>query len=90
MDSYVGVKVDALRYMVTKLSDKQMRLVLALASHINDIGVCWPNFRRIVELTGIDLATISFTVKQLIAANVVRILEASEKSIKQQGKTISL
>ena len=53
-------------------------VLLALADHADDAGVCWPGVRRVAHKTGIHYGTVQRIVVRLRGAGLLEVLESGK------------
>ncbi|AFQ45250.1 helix-turn-helix domain-containing protein [Desulfosporosinus meridiei] len=56
--------------ILAKLTPAQLKVLLAIASHIDDDGVAFPSMRYISEVTGVVLNTVNTAVKGLLELRI--------------------
>lgn len=74
-DFYVTPYRDALQWAGQNLPDETFKTFIMLMSHANDLGVCFPGYRRLVELTLHDVQRVGDEMQQLLRLDVVRQVE---------------
>ncbi len=62
------------------LGGSERLLLIALARHANDEGICWPGVRRLHANTGLATDTIEHATRALVAANRVKVERRRGKS----------
>lgn len=67
----MSVDVSTACWRVTGISGTAKCVLMALADHANDAGICWPSVARLVELTCFSERAVQSALKTLVDAKVI-------------------
>jgi len=76
---YVTPYREALQWAGQNLPDETFKTYMMLMSHANELGVCFPGFRRLGELTLHELARINDEMKEIMRLDLARQVEPAQQ-----------
>lgn len=69
----------SLQWAGQHLSDPAFKTYMMLMSHANDLGVCFPGFRRLGELTLHELARVNDEMREIMRLDLARQVEPAQQ-----------
>lgn len=78
-DAYLTPKKTPLQWAVTNLSDSAFKTFMALFSHANDIGTCFPGYRLLAEMGRHELACVWEEMQEIMALDLTREIQPARR-----------